>query len=527
MGKYILKRILFSIVSLLIVIMTVMLLVYSLINRNVIFQTDDRWNKTSGNDQKVYEYNQFQKYQYLTYTNYTNFVKSKYSEKYGEDNFTTPEYSADLKAIKNAKTYRDNPTVKEFIEKYESEGYEIVYLPQQAQKNGTIKKGYSAYLLAVKENNVFLRLWLYIKGLFTVETTSDVTDPALTEEMRGIKFINDPYGWWAITGSGTTHKYLLYFDGRFPFIHQNWIHLHLGISYTQYRNQEIFDVITAPNGSIITSMQQFPNMIGTDEYEETAIDFHTLTYNAEPTVDDLKNYPDNYTSSSMHRAGLSRLEISFVMGIISTIIAYLLGLPIGILMARKKDKLADKIGNLYIIFIMAVPSLAYIFMFAAFGTKVFNLPYNFATAEVQILGYILPIISMSLPSVGSLMKWMRRYMIDQMNSDYVKFARAEGLSEREIYRTHISRNALIYIVHGIPGSILGSLIGAIITERVYNVPGVGNLLTRAINGHDNGVIIASTVFYTTITIISIILGDILLAKYDPRISLSSERGGGR
>ena len=166
-------------------------------------------------------------------------------------------------------------------------------------------------------------------------------------------------------------------------------------------------------------------------------------------------------------------------------------------------------------------------MFAAVGTSIFGLPYKFANANVKVFAYILPTISLALPQIGSLMKWMRRYMIDQMNSDYVKFARAEGLSEKEIYKIHISKNALIYLVHGIPASILGCLTGAIITERVYAVPGVGNLLTVAINTHDNGVIVACTVFYTTLSIISVILGDLLLAEYDPRISLSKEKGGGR
>ena len=82
-------------------------------------------------------------------------------------------------------------------------------------------------------------------------------------------------------------------------------------------------------------------------------------------------------------------------------------------------------------------------------------------------------------------------------------------------------------MHGIPANILGCLAGAIITERVYAMPGVGNLLTAAINGHDNGIIVAVTVFYTSLSIISVILGDLLLAKYDPRISLSSSKGGGR
>ncbi len=221
------------------------------------------------------------------------------------------------------------------------------------------------------------------------------------------------------------------------------------------------------------------------------------------------------------------IENSFVIGLIAVLIAYLIGLPLGIHMARHKDGIGDKIGNAYIIFIMSVPSLAYIFLFATIGTSLFNLPYKFANAEIKILAYVLPVASLALRDIGGLMKWMRRYMIDQMNSDYVKFARAEGLSEKEIYRKHISPNAMIFLVHGIPGSILGALTGAIITERVYAVPGVGGLLTNAINGYDNGIIVACTVFYTTLSIISVILGDLLLAKYDPRISLSSSKGGGR
>ena len=196
-------------------------------------------------------------------------------------------------------------------------------------------------------------------------------------------------------------------------------------------------------------------------------------------------------------------------------------------MSRKKDGLLDKIGNAYIVFVAAVPSLAYIFLVAAIGTRVFKLPYKFASAEVKILAYILPTISLSLGSIGSLMKWTRRYMIDQMNSDYVKFARAEGMSEKEIYNIHISRNALIYLVQGIPSSILFCLTGALMTERVYSVPGVGGILINAINLHDNAVIVAMTGLITAISIIGLILGDLLLAAYDPRISLSTDSGGGR
>ena len=527
MKKYLTKRILFSIFSLLVVVMAVMLLVYTAISRDVIFQQDDMWNKKSNNDRIMYEYTMYQKYGYLTYTDYTAFLKSKYEPIYGAAYTSSKEFIADKAAIQKADTYLENASVQEFISTMESQGKTIRYLEPIKFSTGKVKPGGNGYLLAIEERSVFLRLMDYIKGFFTIETTSMVQDPELTD--RYIRVEKDPYsGLFAVVGSGTQHKYLLYFDGRFPFIHQNFIRMNLGVSYTTYRGQEITQVITTPTGNMVTSRQQFPAMIGTDEYEDTAIDFHSVTYNSGAVSDaDLALFGDKYTVYSYHRDGLSPIENSFVMGIIATLIAYLLGLPLGILMARQKDKLADKLGNGYIIFIMAVPSLAYIFLFAAIGTTLFGLPYKFANAEVKVLAYILPIISLALPSIGSLMKWMRRYMIDQMNSDYVKFARAEGMSEKEIFNIHISRNAMIYLVHGIPGSILGCLTGAIITERVYAAPGVGNLLTVAVNTHDNGIIVACTVFYTTLSIISVILGDLLLAKYDPRISLSEERGGGR
>ena len=160
-------------------------------------------------------------------------------------------------------------------------------------------------------------------------------------------------------------------------------------------------------------------------------------------------------------------------------------------------------------------------MFKAIGGKM-GMPTSFNMDGETKLMYLLPIISLALPSIAGLVKWLRRYMIDQMNSDYVKFARAGGLSEGEIFRKHILKNAAIPIIHGIPGSILGCLVGAIITERVYLVPGAGNLLTTAINSYDNAVIVGLTMFYALISIVSIILGDILMAWADPRISFSSK-----
>ena len=81
---------------------------------------------------------------------------------------------------------------------------------------------------------------------------------------------------------------------------------------------------------------------------------------------------------------------------------------------------------------------------------------------------------------------------------------------------------MIIIVHGIPGTILGTLIGAIITERVYTVPGTGGMLVNAIMAYDNSAIVGVALFYALLSVTSLILGDVLMATIDPRISFTSK-----
>jgi len=175
----------------------------------------------------------------------------------------------------------------------------------------------------------------------------------------------------------------------------------------------------------------------------------------------------------------------------------------------------------YIIFISAVPSLAYIFMVKGIGGAL-GAPTIFDMEAGTKMMYLLPIISLSLPSIASLMKWTRRYVVDQQNSDYVKFARSGGLTEREIFTNHILKNAIIPITHGIPGSLLFAMTGALITEKVYVVPGTGGLLNEAITKFDNSVIIGVVLFYAILSVTASILGDVLMSTVDPRISFSTK-----
>ena len=121
---------------------------------------------------------------------------------------------------------------------------------------------------------------------------------------------------------------------------------------------------------------------------------------------DQNKFPDHYADFSIKRNQQSMIGTSFIMGIFAMLLAYGLGLPIGLSMARHKDKLADKLGMVYIIFIIAVPSLAYIFIFRYLGTTIFGLPSVYTTfGPNDIRSWILPVISLALPSISSLMMW--------------------------------------------------------------------------------------------------------------------------
>ena len=181
MKKYLAKRIAFSIFSLFVVVMTVMMLVYTMIERSVIFQQDDTWNKKSNNDREMYEYVQYQKYGYLTYVDYSSFLKEKYIAKYGDSYATQEDFLADMEVIQDAKAAKKNASVKEFMEKYSANGYEVRYMEPITYKRGGIKPGGKGYLLAIQEKNVLYRLGDYLSGFFKFETTNDVKDPELTE----------------------------------------------------------------------------------------------------------------------------------------------------------------------------------------------------------------------------------------------------------------------------------------------------------------------------------------------------------
>lgn len=522
MSKYLVKRVIHGAFSIIIVVGIVMVLIYSLMDRNLIFASDSNYSHQKNNQKIAYRYQKWEDYGYLDYVTFADYVNARMQK--GKLDEETRKKVVAIGRTAKADSDLTKKYVKSFRKYYEAQGYTIKRL--NAITMGKISKkladGGQQQLFAYRDVPLYKRLWSYFSGIVTVDNihavNGDVGKRKLTFTMHDPVY-NGKFA-PAIMGNGTRHKYLMYVNKKFPFIHQNIFTINLGTSYSVNTGQDVFQTMNLTQGTYVNSMVTYP----TGFKEESADDLHSATYShgsLKKSKINQDRYVDDYTNVTTVKAGYSKVGYSFIIGIIAVILSYLFGVPIGIWMARKKDKLVDKIGTVYIVLLIALPSLAYIFLFKSVGGAL-GLPTTFDMESRNRLIYVLPIVSLALPSIANLMKWLRRYMIDQMNSDYVKFARSGGLTENEIFTKHILKNAIIPIVQGIPASVMFALTGAIITERIYTVPGAGNLLTEAINKYDNGVIIGVTVFYAVLEVISLIMGDALMAVVDPRISFASK-----
>ena len=220
----------------------------------------------------------------------------------------------------------------------------------------------------------------------------------------------------------------------------------------------------------------------------------------------------------------SKIGISMKIGLISMVVSLPLGMALGVLMARSKGGFADKLGNAYIVFIQAVPNAVYFIFIQLYGSDLFGVSMLYKETEWTSL--ILPVISLALPSISSYAMWLRRYMVDETNKDYIKLARAKGVPNSTIWFRHVFRNSVVPMVNLIPGSILLTISGSIYVESLYSIPGMGGLLVDVIKRQDNNMVLALVVIFAVMSILGLLLGDLLMALCDPRIKLD-RKGGSR
>ena len=218
----------------------------------------------------------------------------------------------------------------------------------------------------------------------------------------------------------------------------------------------------------------------------------------------------------------ARMKVSFRVGILATVVEVGLGYPAGILMAKYKDGVFDRVGKAYIISIDAIPGVAYYYIWVVILCTWLHLPRSY-NAE-NPLSLLAPALTLGFTGMAGIALWVRRFMLDEFNSDYVKFARAKGLSENRILYTHVLRNAIVPLVRSIPSAILGALLGTFYIEKIYGINGIGGYMILAIDKTNNdfyalqGIIIISAL----ISVLSYLLGDIVTAVVDPRVSFSDD-----
>lgn len=212
------------------------------------------------------------------------------------------------------------------------------------------------------------------------------------------------------------------------------------------------------------------------------------------------------------------------------VIAVILAIPIGIISAVKQYSLFDQIATLFAFVGFSVPSfftgLLLILIFAV-NLKWFPIVYS-STLEVtgwesfvaQVRQMVLPVTVLLVQQTAALTRFMRSSMLDNIPLDYVRTARAKGLADRAVITRHVLRNSLIPVITLVALGIPTIFAGAIITENLFRVNGLGQLLITSIQNSDTPVVMALTFIFAALTVMFNLIADILYGVLDPRVRYS-------
>lgn len=212
------------------------------------------------------------------------------------------------------------------------------------------------------------------------------------------------------------------------------------------------------------------------------------------------------------------------------LIAVLLAVPIGIISAVKQYSIFDNVATFFSFVGFSVPSfftgLILILVFAV-NLNWFPIVYS-STLEVnswetfwqQVRQMVLPVTVLVVQQTAALTRFMRSSMLDNLSLDYVRTARAKGLTDRTVVMRHVLTNSLIPVVTLIALGIPTIFAGAIITENLFRVNGLGSLLIQSINSNDTPVVMALTFIFAVLTVLFNLIADILYGVLDPRVRYS-------
>ena len=209
------------------------------------------------------------------------------------------------------------------------------------------------------------------------------------------------------------------------------------------------------------------------------------------------------------------------------IFQFILAIPLGALQAQRRNSRLDYWATGITFILYATP----VFLIGEFLISIFAIKLHIFPVTVDPSGgafaifqsplqYVLPVVTLSLLGIGGLSRYQRSSLLDTLTQDYIRTARAKGLPNRLVIRRHALRNSMLPIIT-IIGLSLPSLVGgALITETLFDIPGMGLLTLRSATNQDLPVVVGATIVAAGVTVIGSIMADILYAVADPRIRLS-------
>jgi peptide/nickel transport system permease protein len=229
----------------------------------------------------------------------------------------------------------------------------------------------------------------------------------------------------------------------------------------------------------------------------------------------------------------SRALNTIILSLASMIFAWALAIPIGIIVAVRQNSIWDRILSFLAFFGMSVPNFffAFLLMYMALRTGWFpvggSFSVDYATLDPlakiadRINHLILPVIVLGTAGMASLMRLMRSQILEIKNSEFVRTARAKGLSERVVIYKHVLRNALNPFVTMAGYALADLLGGAALVEAVMNLQGLGLLLLEAVRSLDVYLVMGSVLMGTVLLLAGNLLADLALVAVDPRVDFSS------
>ncbi len=209
-----------------------------------------------------------------------------------------------------------------------------------------------------------------------------------------------------------------------------------------------------------------------------------------------------------------RLLISATIGLTAVVLSMLIGIPVGIFLARREGVISDFLASIISVIAFSVPSFVVALILVLFNSTV-GLPFVFERGNIYM--FLLSSLSIAIPVGFGYTRYLRTSVRQEYSEQYVALARVKGVKEEKILRKHILKPALFPIINYLPFIVVGAFFGSITIESVFGIPGTGKMLIDSALSGDQPTVLTITTLYTFFTVISFFVRDLLITFVDPRI----------